>query len=363
MPAESPCAQGSPGLKDMSLKKLPREDALMALSSLRFIEGELGRPLRGQKLLAAFSGGADSTALLVMFRALSPHFGFGLFAAHLDHGLRPESAADAESAAALCARLGVPLMTRRTDVSGLARRRRCGLEEAGRIARKAWLEECRVSCGASWVLEAHHSGDLAEDVLMRLVRGAGWPALGGMRAVVDMPGAHVLRPLLMLEKDRLTAMLRRLGVPWREDASNAGLECRRNRMRNAVLPLLLAENPRFYGSVRSLWRMARRSESAEGAAWEGNLAADGCEVLLPAGDLAEANAEKRALMYLAAVRSMGRGQARESSLAALDRAWLARRFPRLFQFGGGLRASVSAAGVRFYAEEGGSDASRTTERD
>ena len=362
MPAESPGAHGLPALEDLDLKKLPREDALMALSALRFIEGELGRSLRGQKLLVAFSGGADSTALLILFRALAPHFGLGLSAAHLDHGLRPESAADAESASALCARLGVPLAVRRADVAGLARERRCGLEEAGRTVRKAWLEECRAACGASWVLEAHHSGDLAEDVLMRLVRGAGWPALGGMKAVADMPGMHVLRPLLMLEKDRLTAMLRHLGVPWREDATNAGLDHRRNRMRNAVLPLLLAENPRFYGSVRALWRMARDSERAV-AGLGSSLIEENGTVLLPAEVLAGAGAEKRSLLYLAAVRRMARGQARASSLAALDRAWLARRFPRVFQFGGGLRALVSAEGVRFYEETGCESRSGTPARD
>ena len=363
LPAEPPGTHGLPDLKDLSLKRFPREDALMALSAMRFIEGELGSPLRGQMLLVAFSGGADSTALLVMFRALSPHCGFRLCAAHLDHGIRPESSADADAAAALCATLGVPLTVHRADVAGLARRRHCGLEEAGRIARKTWLEECRVSCGASWVLEAHHSGDLAEDVLMRLVRGAGWPALGGMKAVADMPGTHVLRPLLMLDKKRLMAMLRRLGVPWREDSSNAGLDCRRNRMRNAVLPLLLAENPRFYDSVRALWRMARSSERTGSAVPEGILTADSGDVLLPAADLAAADAEKRARMYLSAVRRMGRGQAREATLAAMDRAWLARRFPRVFQFGGRLRALVSAEGVRFYAEDGGGESPGAMARD
>ncbi len=355
------CGRADPSaLKDLTLKQLPREDALMALASLRFIEGELGSSLSGTRLLVAFSGGADSTALLLLFHALRDVRGIELFAAHLDHGLRPESGGDAQAAAALCDALGVPFLSRKIDVAVLAREWRCGLEEAGRRARGVFLEECRLSCGAAWVLMAHHSGDLAEDVLMRLVRGAGWPALGGMKAVVDMHGTHVLRPLLMLEKKRLVAMLHHIGISWREDSSNSGLDYRRNRMRNAVLPLLLAENPGFYDSVRRLWRMARVSEKTLDASNSAGFETDDAgDLLIPASVLATANDEERCLFYVAATRRMGRGQAREATLAAMDRAWRARRFPRTFQFGGGLCAEISSRGVRFYTEEG----ARTPERD
>ncbi|MBP3730283.1 MAG: tRNA lysidine(34) synthetase TilS, partial [Mailhella sp.] len=113
MPEDAPYA----GPPITSLKSLPHEDALMALSALRFIEGELGGPIRGQKLLIAFSGGADSTALLTMFCALRQSQALELAAAHLDHGLREESAQDARSAEALCQALGVPFMSRRCHVA------------------------------------------------------------------------------------------------------------------------------------------------------------------------------------------------------------------------------------------------------
>ena len=236
-----------------SLKDLDAEDARTALLVARFTESELGVPLQGARLLIALSGGADSTALLVLFCALRGKYGLSLAAAHLDHALRKESAEEAEAACALCRELGVGFFSRREDVGEKARLWRCGVEEAGRRVRYAFLEDCRRDWGASWILTAHHVGDLAEDVLMRLMRGAAWPGLGGMEAVVEEEGRRVLRPLLMLEKKDLSGMLLRLGVPWREDSSNADRAWKRNRVRHDMLPLFLAENPNFYESVRRLW--------------------------------------------------------------------------------------------------------------
>ena len=330
-----------------SLKSLAHEDALLALEAARFAEEQTGEPLRGQRLLIALSGGADSTALLVLFCALRPMLHLELFAAHLDHGLRQESAEDADAAQELCRALGVPFFRKREDVAALSREWRCGIEDAGRRARRAFLEECRVRCGASRTLTAHHAGDLAEDVLLRLVRGAGWPALGGMKAVSDEPGARILRPLLMQEKERLCAMLRRLGIPWREDGSNAGMAYRRNRMRNAVLPLLLAENPNFYACVRNLWRMARDSEEGEEPC--GVIQVRGEGLFIADADLSRLGRAQRLALLARAVRRCGRGQARADTLRALDRAWEARRFPRRFAFGGGLCAYLDGSGALFQA--------------
>ena len=335
----------------LCLNALAPKDARMALDAVRFAEEELllggHGGLRGKRLLAAFSGGADSTALLVMFCALRSHMGLDIHAAHLDHGLRDESRAEAEAAEAFCRSLGVPFHTRREDVRALAGEWGCGLEEAGRRARYAFLEECRVRTGAEWVLTAHHSGDLAEDVLMRLTRGAAWPGLGGMRAVVleeaapHRPGRRLLRPLLMLDKEQLVAMLEHLGLTWQEDASNQSREWKRNRIRNDIMPLILAENPSFSESVRRLWRNAREDERW----WEGRIAisAEALDGLSRIG---------RMRVMAEAVRRMERGQVRADTLEKMEAVWQHRRFPRRFSFAGGLKAEVAACGVRFFVAPG-----------
>ncbi|MBR3881415.1 MAG: tRNA lysidine(34) synthetase TilS [Mailhella sp.] len=347
---------------EICLKDLSPAHARMALDVVRFMEGQ-GVSLGGGRLLVALSGGADSTALLVLFCALRSTLGVTLHAAHLDHALRAESAAEAEACRALCASLGVPFFLRREDVAERACEWQCGIEEAGRRARYAFLEECRLQCGADWVLTAHHVGDLAEDMLMRFTRGAGWPGLGGMRAVLDEParaeGEHgaeaarrILRPLLMREKRELVEMLLGLGVQWQEDASNQSREWKRNRMRNDVLPLLLAENPSLYDNVRRLWRSACEDRRWWDERLSGALAERGegtaREISIPAGVLVSLERAGRLRAWAEAVRRMDIGQARADTLESMEEVWLKRRFPRRFSFSGGVKAEIEASGVRFF---------------
>ena len=350
----------------LCLNALAPKDARMALEAVRFAEEELqigGHVgLRGSCLLVAFSGGADSTALLVLFCALRQHLGLDIHAAHLDHGLREESRAEAEVTHAFCRSLDVPFHSRREDVKALAEEWGCGIEEAGRRARYSFLEECRKQTGAAWVLTAHHSGDLAEDVLMRLTRGAAWPGLGGMRAVVveeaapHRPGRHLLRPLLMLDKEQLVSLLEHLGLTWLEDSSNQSREWKRNRIRNDIMPLILAENPAFNESVRRLWRNAREDERW----WEGRLEAmleeqgEGEErrIAISARSLDELSRIGRMRVMAEAVRRMDRGQVRADTLEKMEAVWQHRRFPRRFSFAGGLKAEVAACGVRFFVAPG-----------
>jgi tRNA(Ile)-lysidine synthase len=127
--------------------------------SLSRLQTEVARSLRpvaeGSVLVAGLSGGADSVALLHVLRALSERHGFRLVAAHLDHGLRGDSAADAAFCRRLCRRLGVALRVGRADVRARAVRDGGGIEEAARLERRAFLEAVRVREGADWIVLAH----------------------------------------------------------------------------------------------------------------------------------------------------------------------------------------------------------------
>lgn len=335
----------------LSLNELEAADARTVLSVVRFTERELNVPLQGARLLVALSGGADSTALLVMFCALRGRFHLSVAAAHLDHGLRAESGEEAEAARALCRELGVPFFSRREDVGEMARTWRCGVEEAGRRVRYAFLEECRVLFGAAWVLTAHHVGDLAEDMLMRLTRGAAWPGLGGMEAVVEEEKRRVLRPLLMLEKKDLAGMLLRLGVPWKEDASNQSRAWKRNRVRHDMIPLFLAENPQFYESVRRVWRCAQRDRRAWKAKAERVLEEAEGGIRLADGVLKTLDMAERMRAMAEALGRLG-GQARADTLERMEEAWKKRLFPRRFSFAGGVKAELSGEGLFFHHAPG-----------
>ena len=244
----------------------------------------------------------------------------------------------------MCRELGVPFFSRREDVGQLSQAWRCGVEEAGRRARYAFLEQCRRKVGARWILTAHHAGDLAEDVLMRLARGAAWPGLGGMCGCDSQPGLPLLRPLLMEEKATLRGLLERMHVPWRDDVTNAERIGRRNRVRLDILPLLKAENPAFLDAARRLWRSARQDEAywreLLAGIFDGNEATeDGLllrrEKLMCLPESARLRAYMIVLERLIRSRPPGCGQrtqGRHSVLFALDRALRENAMENAFSF-------------------------------
>ena len=129
----------------------------------------------GARILVAASGGPDSTALLHALATLGPGLGVAsVVAAHVDHGLRPGSAEDAEAVAALAARLGVGFRLARVEVEGPG-----GVQAAARRARYRALERLRLEVGADRVATGHSATDQAETVLLRLGRGTTPAGLDG----------------------------------------------------------------------------------------------------------------------------------------------------------------------------------------
>jgi tRNA(Ile)-lysidine synthase len=204
----------------------------------------------GQRLVVGVSGGADSVALLDAVAALAPARGLRLLAAHLDHGLREDSADDARFVADLCAERGVPLRSARADVRARARRDRRGLEAAARAERHAFLARVRREERAALVLLAHTRDDQAETVLLRLLRGAG---TRGLRGALPARGG-IVRPLLECGRAELRAYLAARGADWRDDATNADTAILRNRIRHDLLPRLVRDYQP--GAARLLARTA-----------------------------------------------------------------------------------------------------------
>lgn len=182
----------------------------------------------------AFSGGADSLALLLIFWAEGPgRWGRDFVVLHFNHRLRGRAADDDEKfCAEVCAALGVPL------VAGRWRTPRRGASEAeARAARFEFFqrEMKRRKLRLLWL--AHQQDDIAESMLMRLARGSGSAGLAAPRPAQAMPGDRWhLRPMLTLKKAEILAALRAAGAIWREDATNADGDFFRNRIRRSVVP-------------------------------------------------------------------------------------------------------------------------------
>lgn len=195
----------------------------------------------GDTVVVAVSGGADSVALLDLLATLG-EWRLRLVVAHLNHCLRgAESDGDASFVRELAARYGLPVEVGTANVRELSRRQRLSLEEAGRVARYAFLDEVALRHGAAAVALAHHADDQAETVLLRLIRGAAGTGLCGMSA--KSAGGRYIRPLLSCTRVEIEAYLTARGLVWRVDSSNADLNFLRNRIRHELLPVLAAYNP------------------------------------------------------------------------------------------------------------------------
>ena len=210
--------------------------------------------VRGEHLLIALSGGADSVALTCLLAQSRAQSALRLTAAHLNHGIRGADAdADAELCRKLCARLGIELIEGRTDVPRIARETGQGLETIAREARYQFLREARLRCGADRIALAHHLDDQAETVLMHLLRGTGPEGVCGMARISD----DLYRPLLEVRKAVLVQFLEGAGISWREDATNAAADNPRNALRLNVLPEIEKSYPSAAEAIARYARIAR----------------------------------------------------------------------------------------------------------
>ncbi len=333
LPDKIPSAADLPAL----LPSLHQAPPLVARLALR-LEKVLRRlgAVRGERLLLAVSGGADSTAMACLASLAAPQSGHSFLIACCDHGLRDNSAAECQYVHALAHVIGFPARTLQLNLNpGMP-----GIEERARRARYEALFRLMDEEQCSWLVTAHHADDMREDIMLRLLRGTGWPALGGMTA--RDTERRLLRPLLDAEPDALRQVLQLLGVPHCEDQSNLDLQFARNRVRHQILPALRAMNPGIDRSLLSLAHQAATdrdffNETIDSILKKATLQRTEQELCLfvPMNILAASHPAVRLRLYLAMTRCLVRlgagGQARASVLHALEAAVAAQRWPRIFQ--------------------------------
>jgi tRNA(Ile)-lysidine synthase len=194
-----------------------------------------------ETVLAAVSGGSDSLCLLLVLKEL----GFTVRAAHFDHGLRPESARDAETVQRLAQTLGIDFHVERGDVRQRAKQKRMTLEEAARDLRYDFLLRTAADCRAPVIAIGHTADDQAETVLMHLMRGSGLQGLRGIRPEAFSRGLRIIRPLLRLTHAQTVEYCRQAGWQPLEDPSNQDPSFARNRIRRELIPQLREYNPQI----------------------------------------------------------------------------------------------------------------------
>ena len=230
-----------------------------------------GAVLRGNDALAvppnaplvlAVSGGPDSTALLqgAAHVVATGTRQWRLMVAHLDHGLREGSRADASQVASMAAALGLPFRSESIDVAALARTEGRSVEDAGRQARYRFLERIADELGReALIATAHTADDAAETILLRITRGSG---LRGLRGIPTQRG-RIIRPLLGERRATLRTALDAAAVGYLADPTNDDpAAADRNRIRMEVLPALERLNPRAVEALLRLSGLAAADDDA-----------------------------------------------------------------------------------------------------
>jgi tRNA(Ile)-lysidine synthase len=203
-------------------------------------------------VLAAVSGGGDSTALLCMLHRQRERLEIRrLGVLHVNHGLRgSESDGDQQFVAGLAKKLECPLFLEKLSGRAL---HDAGIEEWGRQERYRFFLETKKREGYDFVATGHTANDQAETVLMRIIRGSG---LRGMRGILPIRDDCVVRPMLDLWREEIVGWLEVQGVGFRNDSSNDDHTFGRNRIRHIILPMLEKREP---GALKKLVRIAELS--------------------------------------------------------------------------------------------------------
>ncbi len=213
--------------------------------------------VHSQVALVAVSGGPDSLSLLHLLAATVGEHHLELVVGHVDHGIHPESESVAAAVADEAARLGLPFETTRIALGPDA-----GETEA-RTARYDWLHETLARLTARTkstgvIVTAHHRDDQVETILMRVFRGSGPAGLSGIPAVQG----SVVRPLLDVSREDLSAFLSEIGASSWSDPSNRSERNTRGWIRQRVLPELRRKLPEVESALIALGDQARAAREA-----------------------------------------------------------------------------------------------------
>ena len=187
-----------------------------------------------RKYLVAVSGGRDSMALLFGLHLLGYR---NLVVCHLNHCLRGAAAtADSRLAGMAARKLGMGFELGEADVRQHAVTGKLSLETAARDLRYAFFRSCARDHRCKRIFLGHHADDQIETCLFNFLRGSGAAGLGGMKPLAHADGLEILRPMLGIMRDEITAFVTERSIPYHDDRSNADVSHTRNMLRNRIIP-------------------------------------------------------------------------------------------------------------------------------
>lgn len=212
----------------------------------------------GDRLLVAVSGGMDSCVLFHLLLTLREPLAISLGIAHVNHGLRGKQGdSDELFTEALATQHAIPFYKTRLDIKSQALREHLSIEEAARKERYAFLISVAHQHNYQKICTGHHLDDQAETVLSRVLKGAGWEGLSGIRETRDM----IVRPLLPFTRSDIQRYAQEKNILYRTDSSNSDLRFFRNKIRHHLLPMLQSDfDPKAHYHLYHLSMIAQETE-------------------------------------------------------------------------------------------------------
>ncbi|NOZ35126.1 MAG: tRNA lysidine(34) synthetase TilS [Chlorobi bacterium] len=203
---------------------------------------------KSDKILVAFSGGADSVALLHILKNLN----FTVAAAHVNFKLRgKDSDEDELFTEDFCYKLNIQLFKISFNTKKIAEKNKLSIEEAARTLRYNWFGEMRMQHNYKYTATGHHLDDRIETFFINLTKGTG---IKGLRSILAKNN-DIVRPLLFTSKDEIKNYCSENKLNYRTDYSNFDTKFIRNKFRHKVLPVFSEINPKFKESMLKNFRI------------------------------------------------------------------------------------------------------------
>ncbi len=185
------------------------------------------------KVIVGCSGGPDSVALLFLLRQISSAWGLEIVVAHLNHGLRPQAQEEADYVKMLCKDLGYRFYYKKTTIE-----RKDSLEQQARLKRLEFFKNISQKTGINKLALGHNLDDLAETIMMRILKGTGLLGLQAIRPWYKIGNLVIVRPLLFIPKSEIIEFLKKNNVRYFIDSSNYSLQFLRNKVRHRLFPYI-----------------------------------------------------------------------------------------------------------------------------
>lgn len=179
------------------------------------------QPIETGTYLVAVSGGVDSMVLIELLRA-QPHLNVAI--AHVNHGIRPDSARDEDFVRSYAKTSGITYYSKKLKLGPKAS------EATARRARHAFFKELIKKHGYDGLITAHHHDDIVETAIINMIRGTGWRGLVAMQS-----NKNILRPLAECTKQEIIDYAQENNIFWVEDSTNVDTKYLRNYIRHNVL--------------------------------------------------------------------------------------------------------------------------------